>query len=195
MRVLLYIFLILSSLVLFGLTADRLRYTTHLPPGDPLNRGVSFYDPIVAELCASALFTFFLAIFYTIVNARKSEKKRFSRIWFESILLAIVWIMLLVGAAISSKFWGNLNFCHQFRPCRILTAMVAFAWITWITVLFLLFSNIIYAIRYRAWTSHVHGRRWRRRTEGNDPEMGEKSGATNAGDDGRPGVIDDGAGV
>ena len=34
---------ILFSVVLFGLTAARLHYTTHLPKGDPLNGGNNFY--------------------------------------------------------------------------------------------------------------------------------------------------------
>jgi len=162
MRVGLYIFLILSSFVLFGLTATRLHYTTHIPSGDPLNNGLNFFDPIVAELCASALVTFFVAIFYTVTIANRAQKKRYTRIWFEAILLSIAWVMLLIGAGIATSIWPNLNFCHVFQACRILTAMVAFAWITWITVMFLLFSSVVYAMRYRAWTEHVHGRHWHR---------------------------------
>lgn len=36
-------FQFLFSIVLLGLTAARIRYTTHLPQGDPLNHGHSFY--------------------------------------------------------------------------------------------------------------------------------------------------------
>ena len=60
------------SVLLFILTCVRLGYTTHLPPGDPLNSGHDFYgtssipfsrtrltqataDPIVAELLVCSI--------------------------------------------------------------------------------------------------------------------------------------------
>ena len=29
------------------------------------------------------------------------------------------------------SIWPDLNFCYQFEACRILTAMMAFAWLGW----------------------------------------------------------------
>lgn len=43
------------SFILFALTVSRIQYTTHLRPSDPLNHGVSFYDPIVVELLVCVL--------------------------------------------------------------------------------------------------------------------------------------------
>lgn len=37
------------SLILFGLSAARLHYTTHLPRGDPLNGGKDFYGSLFTE--------------------------------------------------------------------------------------------------------------------------------------------------
>ncbi|KAF8519169.1 hypothetical protein JB92DRAFT_2899620 [Gautieria morchelliformis] len=155
----LYIALLLFSGTLVGLTAARLHYTTHLPVGDPLNHGRSFFDRIVAELFAAAAFTFFWAIHMVHTIARSVERGGFFvRIAFELFVLSCFWLLYLVGAAIATSFWGNLSFCWQFEACRLLTALVAFAWIGWITISVLLFTTFVYAFTGRGWTKHSHGR-------------------------------------
>lgn len=47
----------LFSLVLFGLCAARLHYTTHLPADDPLNGGASFYGELTEETYFGASLT------------------------------------------------------------------------------------------------------------------------------------------
>jgi hypothetical protein len=50
--------------------------------------------------------------------------------------------------------------------------MVAFAWITTITVLILIISSAIYVIRFHAWTAHVHSHRGKREGEYTDSLAG-----------------------
>ncbi|KAJ2995061.1 hypothetical protein NUW54_g7453 [Trametes sanguinea] len=69
-RVGLYVVLWLFSAVLLGLTATRLHYTLHLPPGDPLNNGNSFYDPIVAELLVTSVLGLLWSSFMYVIDLR-----------------------------------------------------------------------------------------------------------------------------
>ncbi|KAJ6630931.1 hypothetical protein B0H10DRAFT_1979925 [Mycena sp. CBHHK59/15] len=146
------------SLVLFGLTAARLRYTTHLPPGDPLNDGHDFFDPIVVELLFSALLGMIWSIYAVITIHHLREDRYIYSFFSEIVVLSILFLLYLVGAAIATTFWGNLRFCHQFRPCRILTTLVAFAWMSWIIILFLLIASVSVAIANAAFFSPFHGR-------------------------------------
>ncbi|KAH9837616.1 uncharacterized protein C8Q71DRAFT_553477 [Rhodofomes roseus] len=159
-RTLFYVLLFMFSAVMIGLTAARLEYTTHLPPYDPLNHGVSFYDPIVAELLASACLTLLWSLFalHILWPGRMFEYGVFSSFLGEMVGLFILFVLWLVGAAISSTFWAQLGWCHEYRTCRILTALVAFAWIGWATILFLLFITILFAVLNRALFWQMHGR-------------------------------------
>ncbi|KAF8587531.1 hypothetical protein K439DRAFT_1407471 [Ramaria rubella] len=155
----LYVALLLFSGTLVGLTAARLRYTLHLPPNDPLNNGRPFYDRIVAELFATSVFTFFWSVHMVHTISRSVERGGFFvRIIFEFLFLDCIWVLYLVGAAIASSFWGDLSFCWQFEACRLLTALVAFAWIGWITISVLLLTTFVFAFTRNGWMKHSHGR-------------------------------------
>ncbi|KAJ6577439.1 hypothetical protein B0H19DRAFT_1119926 [Mycena capillaripes] len=157
-RTFLYSIFGLFSLVLFGLTAARLRYTTHLPPGDPLNNGTNFFDPIVVELLFSSLVGMLWSVYAVVTIHHMREDRIISSFASEIVALSILFLLYLVGAAIATSIWGNLSFCHQFRPCRILTAMVAFAWMSWIMLLFLLVASVFVAIANAAFFAPFHGR-------------------------------------
>jgi hypothetical protein len=146
------------SMVLFGLTAARLHYTTHLPLGDPLNNGKSFYDPIVAELLFSSLFGMAWAIYAVLTIHHMREDRWIFSFAAEILVLSILFLLYLVGAAIATSIWGNLSFCHQFQACRILTVMVAFAWMSWIVILCSLVASVFVAIANAAFSSPFHGR-------------------------------------
>jgi len=146
------------SLVLFGLTAARLRYTTHLPPGDPLNNGKNFFDPVVVELLFSSLLGMIWSIYAVVTIHHMREDRWISSFASEIVMLSILFLLYLVGAAIASKIWGDLSFCHQFRACRILTTMLAFAWMSWIILLFLLVASVFVAIANAAFFFPFHGR-------------------------------------
>ncbi|KIJ28904.1 hypothetical protein M422DRAFT_269784 [Sphaerobolus stellatus SS14] len=158
-RLWLYIALLLFSGTLVGLTAERLKYTLHLPPTDPLNNGKPFFDRVVAELFATSIFTFFWSIHMIHTISRSIEKGGFfRRIAFELIFMWILWVLYLVGAAVATTLWGDLSFCWQFEACRLLTALVAFSWIGWITITVLWVTTFIFAFTRGAWMRPAHTR-------------------------------------
>ncbi|KAJ7510458.1 hypothetical protein B0H11DRAFT_1900763 [Mycena galericulata] len=146
------------SLVLFGLTAARLRYTTHLPPGDPLNQGRNFFDPIVVELLFSALLGMIWSVYAVLTIHHMREDRWIYSFFSEILVLSALFVLYLVGAAIATQLWGNLSFCQEFRACRILTALVAFSWMSWIILLCLLAASFFVAIANAAFFAPFHGR-------------------------------------
>lgn len=56
------------------------------------------------------------------------------------------------------SFWGNLNWCHEFSACRLLTALVAFAWMNWIILFSLLGLSVLFTIVNAAFSEPMHGR-------------------------------------
>jgi len=131
-RVALYIVLGLFSVVLLGLTAARIHYTEHLPASDPLNNGHNFYDPIIAELLVCALLAMVWCPLVVHMIHGRNEYRFLSKVWHELVGLSILWIMWLVGAAVATSIWPNLpSFCSHFKACRLLDAILAFAWLGW----------------------------------------------------------------
>ncbi|KAI0820551.1 hypothetical protein BC628DRAFT_1422879 [Trametes gibbosa] len=156
-RVGLYVLVWLFSAVLLGLTATRLHYTLRLPPGDPLNNGNSFYDPIVAELLVTSVLAMFWSSFIIHVIHRSYDYGRISSFAGELVGLLGLFALYLVGAAIASTYWGNLFWCHQFWQCRILTVLVAFAWMCWVLVFALVFVSAMLAATNGAFLRPLHG--------------------------------------
>ncbi|KAH8823699.1 hypothetical protein DL96DRAFT_235045 [Flagelloscypha sp. PMI_526] len=177
-RVILYTFLAIVSCVLFGLCAARLYYTTHLSKHDPLNHGIPFHDPIVAELIVTAFLTLLWGSSMSCIIGSRSERGLISRFRGEFIGLFILWLMWLVGAAYSSHLWGNLKSCWSYKACRILTALVAFSWIGWIVLTLLAIMSICFVWANEAFQEPLHGRYWfdsegRRISRG--PEMTQRA--------------------
>lgn len=124
----------------------------------------------------------------------RREYKFLSLVWHELLGLAILWLMWLVGAAVATviffwalfslqltdfillgfqSIWPNLpSFCSQYNACRVLTAMVAFSWLCWITITGLVVTTLLYATANSSWADPVHGH-WTR--EGTNPRMSEYS--------------------
>lgn len=75
----------------------------------------------------------------------------------ELVGLMLLFILWIVGAAISTQDWGNLNWCHQYSACRLLTAIVAFTWMSWIMTFFLTMACIVYIVRHDGFSHPVHG--------------------------------------
>ncbi|RDB18326.1 hypothetical protein Hypma_000513 [Hypsizygus marmoreus] len=157
-RIGLYIALAIFSFILFCLSAARLHYTTHLPPGDPLNNGKSFYDPIVAEILFTTLITIPWSIFIVYCIHKRVESRLVSTFRGELIGLGILWIFWIVGASVASNIWGNLFFCQQFEACRILTTMLAFAWLGWIVITMILVVSMLFSFANKALLEPLHGR-------------------------------------
>lgn len=73
-------------------------------------------------------------------------------------MLLLLFILWVVGAALATKQWGDLGWCHNYSTCRILTALVAFTWMSWIMTFFLTFACILYIARNGGFAHHVNGR-------------------------------------
>ncbi|EIW75022.1 hypothetical protein CONPUDRAFT_132619 [Coniophora puteana RWD-64-598 SS2] len=166
-RSFLYIVLFIFSIVLMSLCAVRIHYTEHLSPFDPLNDGVRFYDPIVALLLATSLLTILWSAFVGHTIHGRHERRIIGTFLHEFLGLGVLFILWLVGAAIATVTsnvptlltrWGNLSSCWHYSTCRILTALLAFAWLGWIVVLALLLTTLLFALANRAWNEQMHGR-------------------------------------
>ncbi|THH30149.1 hypothetical protein EUX98_g4042 [Antrodiella citrinella] len=157
-RTVLYVLLWLFAAVLLGLSAQRLHYTTHLPVGDPLNSGKHFYDPIVAEIVATTALTILWVPFIIHVIARSYDYGYVGTFAGEIIGQFVLFVMWLVGAAIATTFWGDLAWCRSFQQCRILTALVAFAWMGFIVLFTLLIISLLFAVSNEAFGKPLHGR-------------------------------------
>ncbi|KAI9059085.1 hypothetical protein FKP32DRAFT_1580519 [Trametes sanguinea] len=146
LRLPLYIALWICAVVLLILTSVRLNYTLDLPKGDPLNGGVDFFDPIVAELLVCSLLGLGTIPFvmHWVPHPITSEA---SANLFELAALSILWLLWLVGCVVSTSIWPNLAFCAQFAPCRVLTAMMAFAWLGWIALVGLIVLAVLTAVK------------------------------------------------
>ena len=96
---------------------------------------------------------------------------------FELASLSVIWLLWLVGCVVSTvstpivlrvslvtgaddigllrraschllqSIWPNLSFCFQFAPCRILTAMMAFAWLGWVALVGLIVIAVLTAVK------------------------------------------------
>ncbi|CAK5263032.1 unnamed protein product [Mycena citricolor] len=157
-RTCLYCLFAILSFVLFALCGARLHYTTHLPTGDPLNNGHNFYDPIVVELLFSSLLGMFWAVYAVLTIHHMREDRWIFTFFAEIVVLGSLFLLYLVGAAIATSLWGNLGFCHQYHACRLLTTLVAFSWVSWIVLLFLLAASVFVAIANAAFYRPFHGR-------------------------------------
>lgn len=158
LRIALYFALAIFSIVLLGLTAARIHYTTHLPPGDPLNGGADFFDPIVAELLVTSLLVIAWSFFIIHSIHKRNENRFISTFRGELVGLFILWLMYLVGAAIATSFWGNLGWCQIYLACRLLSTLVAFAWMNFIIMSFIFFVDIAFVVANKGLREPLHGR-------------------------------------
>ncbi|KAH9985256.1 hypothetical protein BJV77DRAFT_1062032 [Russula vinacea] len=159
------------SLVLLGLSAARIHYTENLSPGDPLNGGQHFYDPVVAELLATSIIVMHWSMFAVHAIYMRRDQLVIHTFGVECIALSIIWKMWLTGTAIAtvSEFLHllrvsnpdvemiNVQLVPTYSPCRLLTALVAMAWIGWVLLLLLLGIALAHTFIHRAWSEPMHG--------------------------------------
>ncbi|KZT34857.1 hypothetical protein SISSUDRAFT_1026079 [Sistotremastrum suecicum HHB10207 ss-3] len=165
LRIHLYILLFLFSVVLMGISAGRLHYTTHIPRGDPLNGGKNFFDPIVPELLVTAILLVVASATFLWIVWQKVEMEFMTRLWFEIAVLSVLWVMLTVGQSLATSIWPNLTWCIKFTACQVIQAMIAFAWFSWAWLTLLIFISLRFAIINQAWWEHIHG--WNTFDDGN----------------------------
>ncbi|KAI0640631.1 hypothetical protein C8Q79DRAFT_447658 [Trametes meyenii] len=145
-RLPLYIILWVFAAILLILTSARLNYTLHLPKGDPLNGGTNFFDPIVALLLVCSLLSLgtMPVVMHWVPPLITSTA---SANLFELAALSVLWLLWLVGCVVSTSIWPNLMFCYEFAACRVLTAMMAFAWLGWIALVGLIVLAVLAAVQ------------------------------------------------
>lgn len=100
-----------------------------------------------------------------LIQKRITEDGIFSRAWFEVAALFVLWMFWLGGTAAATNIWSAdlLARCVRFSQCRLLQALLAFAWLGWITLTVLLAGTLYFAAQERAWRSHMNGS-WADRT-------------------------------
>ncbi|KAJ7640531.1 hypothetical protein B0H17DRAFT_1023114 [Mycena rosella] len=161
LRIASYAILALFSFITFGLTIGRLNYTDHLPRGDTLNHGRDFYDPDIVELLITSMMSIVWAIYVIRAIHRRVEDNLVSTFRGELIGLFIVWMFWLVGTAIATVTfltqWGSLGFCQEFEACRVLSAIVAFSWLCWVSVSFNFGVSITFILANGALLEPLHG--------------------------------------
>ncbi|KAF7291571.1 hypothetical protein HMN09_01248200 [Mycena chlorophos] len=145
------------SFIEFCLTIARLAYTDNLPRGDPLNGGRSFYDPDIVELLIASMLSMAWSGFIIYTIHRRVEHNLVSTFRGELAGSFVIWMFWMVGAAIASGFWGNLGWCSEFNACRVLSAIVAFSWLAWVTITFNFVVSLIFIIANGALLEPLHG--------------------------------------
>ncbi|KIY61935.1 hypothetical protein CYLTODRAFT_362191 [Cylindrobasidium torrendii FP15055 ss-10] len=171
-RIALYVCLLVFSVVVLGLTSARLNYTLNVPEFDPVNNGEDFYDPVVVELLVTSILTFLWSLYAIFILVRRAEPRILYTFRGELMALFVLWVMWVVGAGVASPIdaivvhnadvpqgpWGDLAWCWIYEPCRILTAMLAFCWCTWIILTLISILSILFVTVNKALTQPMHGR-------------------------------------
>ncbi|KAF5353290.1 hypothetical protein D9756_007967 [Leucocoprinus leucothites] len=145
----LYAILTLFSLILFCLTATRLHYT---------NTNLNFYESYAAELIFTGLVTMIWCIFVILAMFKRFEFRFITTFLGEIVVLVILWFFWVVGAGIASTSWAGIDNCQQFEACRVLSALLAFAWLSWITLTALLIVTVLFSVANHALQQPLHGR-------------------------------------
>ncbi|KAK2460417.1 hypothetical protein APHAL10511_007582 [Amanita phalloides] len=149
LRIPLYGTLVLFSLLLFCLCCARLNYTTS---------EFGFYEPIIVELLVTTLLTIPWALYIIYCIHKRVETKYVSKFREEIIGLAVLWLFWIVGAADASAIWVTLPNCQQDRPCQVLSALLAFAWLGWVTLSGILVLDTLFVVANKYWVEPLHGR-------------------------------------
>ncbi|KAJ3506959.1 hypothetical protein NMY22_g17083 [Coprinellus aureogranulatus] len=158
LRLGLYGALAICSFLLFIMSCARLNYTLHLDKNDPLNEGRPFYDPVVAELLFTSLVSMPWCGFMIYSIHKRYENRYISKFRDEMIALSLLWLFWIVGSAIATTMWRNLGWCQHINACRVLSALLAFAWLGWIALTALLAICLLFTIANHAFLEPLHGR-------------------------------------
>jgi hypothetical protein len=142
-RTFLYGWLFATSVVLLGLTGYRIHYTKGLNNGDILTSSSHFYDGVIAELLVTSALAILISLWFLTVLMGRVRARGLGSYASEHIQLFIIWIMFLVGAAVTTHRWSNLKWCRgSQKVCRILETIKAFSWMCWIFTTFLILASL-----------------------------------------------------
>ncbi|KAF8339305.1 hypothetical protein F5887DRAFT_478050 [Amanita rubescens] len=149
LRIPLYATLVLFSLLVFCLCCARLNFTTTKLDG---------YEPIVVELLVTTLLTIPWALYIIYCISKRVETKYVSKFREEIVGLAILWLFWIVGAADASGIWPDVSGCLQDRECQVMSALLAFSWLAWVTLFAILVLDTLFVIANKFWMEPIHGR-------------------------------------
>ncbi|CAK5270258.1 unnamed protein product [Mycena citricolor] len=152
LRIVSYAALAVFSFINWCLTIARLSYTSNLPRGDTLNG-----DPDIVELLITCMMSIAWALFLIRTIYQRVEGNLVSTFRGELVGLFVIWMFWTVGGAIASQSWGNLGWCAQFQACQILSAIVAFCWLSWLAVTFNLGVSLTFIVANNALLEPLHG--------------------------------------
>ncbi|KAF9556218.1 hypothetical protein CPC08DRAFT_711397 [Agrocybe pediades] len=151
LRLLNWILIFMCSAVLLGLTAWRIHYTRSLG---------HFFEKVIAELLATSILGVLFSLWFMSAIMARVGRGPLGRYSSELASLFILFVMFLVGAAITTHDFRNLGVCTGiFKVCRILQAIKAFSHILWIlSLLGMLYTFLNMRQRRHRVNGPVHGR-------------------------------------
>ncbi|TEB06453.1 hypothetical protein FA13DRAFT_1742944 [Coprinellus micaceus] len=126
-----------------------------------LNRRVvvaNSLDPVVAELLFSSLVSLPWCGFMIYSIHKRYENRYISKFRDEMIGLGFLWLFWMVGTGIATSTWVNIAWCQHINACRVLSALLAFAWLGWIALTALLAICLLFTIANHAFLEPLHGR-------------------------------------
>lgn len=158
LRITIYLLIAMFSFVLCSLCAVRLHYTTSLHQGQPLHRGKTFYDPVVAGLFVTAVLTMAWCVFTIVCIHQRRETRWISTIRGELCCLGVLWSFWMILSSVITDYWRNLSWCtDRSKQCQILSALISFTWICSILVTIIFSLSAVFAFVFDSLTQPLHG--------------------------------------
>jgi len=133
-RMVLYSVVWIFSVILIGLTSSRIHFTHQQPIG--------FFEPVTAEILSASIISLIWATFMILFLVARTGGVVASY-FTENVMNFIIWVLYLVGTAIFSHKFAHIGHCRRFaEQCRVITAIMAFAWINWAFFTFLILISL-----------------------------------------------------
>jgi len=132
-RLVLYVLIWIFSVILIGFTASRIHFT---------HATAQFFEPITAEILSTSIialiWTTYIILFLGVQAGGVAASYA-----VENFFNIILWVLYLVGNAIFSHKFAHIGQCRRgAETCRILTGIMAFAWINWAFLTFLIIISL-----------------------------------------------------
>jgi len=119
-----YLALLSSSLLLLILCCVRFIHSAHPPTSD-----LSLHEPFVAELLFTALLILIWVPFLMYAARYSVEHVFLTRVLFEYVMLAVLWLLQTGGAAAGLSTWHHWYSARLYRA--ELEALVGTSWLGW----------------------------------------------------------------
>ncbi|KAF9007216.1 hypothetical protein BDQ17DRAFT_1351635 [Cyathus striatus] len=138
-----YSLLFAVSATVLGLTCYRTNYTEKQDEPDILTHKTHFYSAVIAELIATSALSIIWSLWVLSILLGRIGRGPLTNYGTELLGLLCLWVLWLVGAAITTHKWSNLKWCRgSFRPCRILESIKAMSWLGWAFTTFCILASL-----------------------------------------------------